>query len=123
MSKDDILNRVNGSWDNWDEAEIKRELGGIREPVVHHLKCWPVHFEELWSYRKTFELRLNDRDYHVGDKLHLQEWDKGTGKYSGREMWFTVTHLLKIIRRVNCDNEEFVIMSLGTCGDNFTPEG
>ena len=33
---------------------------------------------------KNFEIRLNDRDYHVGDLVVLKEFDGG--QYTGREL-------------------------------------
>lgn len=41
---------------------------------VHELKSWPEFFKETKRGRKRFELRYNDRDYHVGDTLILKEW-------------------------------------------------
>lgn len=41
---------------------------------VHELKIWPEYFKEVRRGRKRFELRFNDRDYHVGDTLILKEW-------------------------------------------------
>lgn len=46
-----------------------------RPALVHALKIWPAAYEAALSGAKTFELRLNDRDYQVGDVLELNEWD------------------------------------------------
>ena len=32
----------------------------------HQLKSWPEFFEPVLRGEKTAELRLNDRNYHVG---------------------------------------------------------
>ena len=58
---------------------------------THELKTWPEPFADLVSGRKTFELRVFDRDFKVGDKLCLREWDPATETYSGRESWHGVT--------------------------------
>lgn len=42
---------------------------------IHELKTWPEFFSELQAGRKTFEVRLNDRDFRVGDVLALREFD------------------------------------------------
>lgn len=51
--------------------------------MVHELKILPKYFEAVKSGAKTFEIRINDRDYHEGDMLILKEWHHG--KYTGRE--------------------------------------
>lgn len=62
---------------------------------IHDLKCWKEPFEAVKSGDKAFEYRLNDRDYNVGDVLHLQEWDPVSREYTGRELWRQVTYILK----------------------------
>lgn len=47
----------------------------------HHLKTWPKPFLALWGGEKTFEVRKNDRNYQVGDRLVMQEW------YPDSETW------------------------------------
>ena len=67
--------------------------------MTHILRCWPEYMSEIQSRRKKFELRLNDRDYEVGDILHLHEFDPsanlatGTG-YNGNETRRRVAHIL-----------------------------
>jgi len=48
---------------------------------IHDLKIWPVYFEEILEGRKTFEIRLNDRQYHTGEKVLLREWDPTIESY------------------------------------------
>lgn len=43
--------------------------------MKHELKTWPVYFEALWSGRKRFEVRKNDRGFKTGDRLVLKECD------------------------------------------------
>ncbi|MBQ6980071.1 MAG: DUF3850 domain-containing protein [Clostridia bacterium] len=40
---------------------------------MHFLKTNPIHFEEALN-GKDFEIRLNDRDYKVGDRFTLKEF-------------------------------------------------
>lgn len=42
---------------------------------IHELKILPEYFNDVKKGRKNFELRINDRDYKVGDMLCLREWD------------------------------------------------
>ena len=59
----------------------------------HDLKCWPEFFELAWQGLKHFEIRLNDRDYQVGDTLVLREWSKTTQSYTGRRVRRKITYL------------------------------
>lgn len=68
----------------------------------HILKTDPEAFQAVLSGAKTFEIRLNDRGYAVGDVLGLRE-TKHTGaemqagaplEYTGRECQRFVSHVL-----------------------------
>lgn len=50
----------------------------------HHLKTFPEYFNAVENGTKPFEVRKNDRNYQVGDTLHLQEYSNGA--YTGREV-------------------------------------
>lgn len=63
--------------------------------MTHELKILPQYFEAIDSGDKTFELRLNDRDYHVGDMLYLREYSASCGGYTGRTLTKKVTYVLK----------------------------
>lgn len=62
--------------------------------MIHDLKTWPDPFRALVAGEKTFEVRWNDRDYQVGDTLHLREFDPATGLYSGEVTDRRVTYIL-----------------------------
>lgn len=63
--------------------------------MIHHLKTWPEYFSDIESGEKRFELRKDDRPYTVGDTLVLQEYDATKAKYSGNELTFTVSYILR----------------------------
>jgi hypothetical protein len=71
-------------------------------PKLHRLKTDPEVYQAVLAGRKTFEIRLNDRDFHVGDELLLME-TVATGEaikagaplqYTGNEMRKRVSHVL-----------------------------
>lgn len=42
--------------------------------MTHHLKILPKYFEEILAGKKPFEIRFNDRNFKVGDRVELQEY-------------------------------------------------
>lgn len=81
--------------------------------VVHGLKCWPEFFQAIHTGKKTFELRVNDRDFKVGDVLLIREWDPKTKKYTGRKLVRDVTYLLPVNTSFNGGPvQPMVIMSI-----------
>ncbi|MBL4831298.1 MAG: DUF3850 domain-containing protein [Aliivibrio sp.] len=61
--------------------------------TLHELKILSTHFTEVLAGRKTHEVRLNDRDYQVGDCLNLREIEE-SGEYTGQEMNVQICHVL-----------------------------
>jgi len=51
---------------------------------VHALKITPKYFDDVGKGIKPFEVRINDRDFQVGDCLHLMEWEDA--QFTGREL-------------------------------------
>ncbi|WP_304234821.1 DUF3850 domain-containing protein [Jiulongibacter sediminis] len=45
-----------------------------RENSVHRLKTWPEYFNKVASGSKTFEIRVDDRNFQVNDELLLEEY-------------------------------------------------
>lgn len=50
----------------------------------HYLKCETEYFQEIERGKKKFELRINDRNFKVGDMVYLQETVNGV--HTGREL-------------------------------------
>lgn len=59
---------------------------------IHKLKTLPKYFKAQILGNKQFEVRKNDRDFHVGDVLILEEWDN---KYTGSVLYVRVTYVLR----------------------------
>ena len=66
----------------------------MTENRTHFLKTWPEYFDAIVSGEKRFELRKNDRDYRVGDRLELAEFDPEAGHFTGREHAVDVAYVL-----------------------------
>ena len=62
---------------------------------THELKTWPTYFQAMERGEKSFELRKNDRDFHVGDRLYLREYDPITQKYSGHHRYVKVIYMIE----------------------------
>lgn len=63
--------------------------------TTHNLKTWPEYFAAMKLGIKKFELRVNDRNFKVGDILRLEEWHPDVGEYTGRSMLVRVTFLIQ----------------------------
>ena len=67
---------------------------------THELKTWPEYFYDVEKGVKPFEVRVNDRNFQMGDTLILKEFDperekrNGNG-YTGRELTRIVTYILQ----------------------------
>lgn len=64
--------------------------------IEHELKCWPRYFEPIVSGAKTFEVRLNDRDFQVDDQLVLREWCPTRRAYTNRSARFEITYVMAL---------------------------
>lgn len=76
---------------------------------IHELKCWHEYYEAIFHNKKRFEYRRNDRDFKVGDKLQLREWDHNTDSYTGREMLVLNEYQLNVVGR---DGLPYTVMSI-----------
>ena len=63
--------------------------------MIHHLKTWPVFFAAQSANAKQFEIRKDDRDYRIGNTFVSQEWLPEEARYSGREIRYTITYILR----------------------------
>lgn len=88
--------------------EWGRTRAAIQGTQHHYLKILPEYYLAIEDGTKTFEVRFNDRDYHVGDVLHLQEFVPPS-TYTSRELVKTVTYILD---DSNFCKEGFVVMGL-----------
>lgn len=90
---------------------------------THELKCWPAYFEAIKVGKKNFEYRLNDRDFKVGDVLHLREYEPQGAyeifRYTGRELFCMVTYLVQTNTLPGYQyNDNYCIMSIKKIDQN-----
>lgn len=60
---------------------------------VHEIKIAHEYFDDVALERKTFELRKNNRDYKVGDELHMIEYENG--EQTGRELAADIIYMIE----------------------------
>jgi hypothetical protein len=61
--------------------------------MLHNLKINKEFFIPVLEQIKTFEIRRNDRDFHIGDKIILNEWDEKKKQYTGRKTNVEITYI------------------------------
>lgn len=80
----------------------------MRDRNLHELKSYPYNFQAVVDKTMSFQLRLADRDYQIGDILFLKEFTE-SGEYTGR------TQPVKINNMIIGDGLEdgYVILNMG----------
>lgn len=63
---------------------------------THDLKLWPIYYKEVIAGNKTFEIRLNDRNFCVGDIVTLNEFDPDKKQYTGEKLQVVITYVLPL---------------------------
>ncbi|GAS96637.1 ASC-1 homology domain protein [Mycolicibacterium canariasense] len=83
---------------------------------THDLKSWSRFFRPIIAGERAHELRRNDRDYRVGDRVLLREYDPSSQTYTGSFCEAVVTSITS--RDVPCAvsdqglNPDFCILSV-----------
>lgn len=62
--------------------------------MTHELKTWPSNYWPIFLNVKNFDVRVNDRDFKVGDKLKFREYDPKTEQYTGRVCFREISFVL-----------------------------
>lgn len=63
--------------------------------MTHALKTWLGYFESQENGDKLFELRKDDRPYKVGDVFLSQEYNQNKSEYTGKELTFRISYILR----------------------------
>jgi hypothetical protein len=61
----------------------------------HELKTWPIFFSPLRNGVKTFDIRKNDRDFQVGDRVIFNEYDQTNDRFTGRIVTRHITYIMQ----------------------------
>lgn len=74
--------------------ELRDTPGGNTVVYDYEVKSWPWFFESMCAGVKTHDMRdKRDRNYKVGDRMLLREFDPRTGAYTGREAIAVITYI------------------------------
>ncbi len=60
---------------------------------THNVKSWSHFYRAIAAGKKLHDLRLNDRNYQVGDILNLEEYDNIEGLYTGASLRAEITYM------------------------------
>lgn len=77
--------------------------------LIHELKTCAKYFNMVDKGTKRFEWRKFDRDFRVGDLLHLREWDEEEEDYTDR--W----QLVRIDCMLTYDEDGIIGIPKGYC--------
>ncbi|MEY9975277.1 ParB/RepB/Spo0J family partition protein [Lysinibacillus sp. RC79] len=80
------------------------------KPMTHELDSYPDEFEAVIKGLKTFVCGFNNRNFRVGDKLKINEFDPETILYTGSSVEVRVIYLQE--GGENGIPEDYVIMSI-----------
>lgn len=80
--------------------------------MTHALKIETNYFKDIIYGNKNFEVRKNDRDFHVDDYIALNELSVTREEYTGRSILVKVTSIVDDERFCK---EGFIIMGLEKC--------
>ena len=87
----------------WDQSDLSGGETDARPPKHHTLKTDPSVYDRSAAGRKPWEIRLNDRDYQVGDTVTLQETvfsgaqmrEGAALGFTGKELCGQITYVLR----------------------------
>ena len=63
--------------------------------TTHDVKCWPEFFCAIEDGTKPFDLRLNNRNYAIGDVCLFREYDPNKNDYTGRSIRRLITYVME----------------------------
>lgn len=85
--------------------------------MTHALKTHKEYFKYLENGSKTFELRKDDRPFIESDTLLAQEYDEEKKEYTGKELSFVITMILRDVPKFGLKSG-YCILSLQAPPEN-----
>lgn len=76
---------------------------------THVLKIREPYFSDILNGLKTFEIRKNDRNYKVGDRLTLQLYPYSNDITKEKELSVEITYILKDIPEYGLDKDYCIL--------------
>ena len=91
-----------------------------REPrrvKLHVLKLKTEYFDDVMNGNKSAELRIYDRDFHVGDLMHFTdvngyEFPSELSAIFEKPNLFVITHILDVSEVLKDTNDKYVMLSI-----------
>lgn len=77
---------------------------------LHILKIEPQYYDAVIQLRKKAELRLNDRDFKIGDLLHFVRLNGE--EYDGNMNSFIITHTFKASEVITPFEKDYIVLSI-----------
>jgi len=78
---------------------------------THVLKVLSCYFEDIWEGDKSFEVRVNDRNYVIEDTLFLKECGKN-GNFTNRTLTCKINYILSLNALEGLEKSNYVVLGL-----------
>ncbi|QYC51754.1 putative activating signal cointegrator protein [Proteus phage vB_PmiS_PM-CJR] len=72
---------------------------------MHRIKIYPLYFRQVCSGMKKAELRINDRNYQIGELVIMKEYDPDTKSYTGNFVTVEITMVNDVSDFTNIANQ------------------
>lgn len=111
----DVLRAINHDEYFFEESAEEKTVDNNTEaePRDHQLKIWSQLYSEIVDRKRKFEIRTNDRDFRVGDRLTLMSWNPETHEPTGQQVQRTITNIMSF--------SDIPVEILNTLGANPLP--
>ncbi|QXO10366.1 hypothetical protein [Proteus phage vB_PmiM_ZX7] len=71
----------------------------------HEIKIYPLYFSQVCYGLKKAELRINDRNYQIGELVCMKEYNPDTKSYTGNFVTIEITMVNDVSDFTNVNNQ------------------